>query len=496
MAFACLCFVGLDASAAWVAPHPVRDAHVRLHAPIVPARRVTRPCLGKLVKEPAPELGRKYLAAGIATMAAWAACSVVGLSTHPLIKLPARHSVLSIAQALTPLPLVAAVFNSLRVSASTEGWWAMNRMTYRRLNLGVATSSLWLAAAAYFGPVFSAGYKMYPVKFAGVVTVIHLATAAFCLGVWVRSVRSSPPPIDGHYLPRMVRGAIGSLLSLLPQSSETNTLSASGSATHHDDPETLAGSDGRNEYALACMLFLFFAVMPNVVKFPLATVPTFLGARLSRAASAWTFLAAVAAYVLKDASQRGRIHSGTTFRFLRLGLIASSGAHLVLVALKLAGIDGGMEGLVKFYPGVLSCPKVGAASLMMHALVVFAALTPPPKVAKPKSSKAAASAVPVAKVAAPAVAAAVPAAPAAPLVPDGAANGKLNIGEKVSWKGKSGTVRFVGPTSFAPGEWIGVELDSADGMHNGIVLGQRYFLCAERHGVFAQSTDLKVLATA
>jgi hypothetical protein len=51
--------------------------------------------------------------------------------------------------------------------------------------------------------------------------------------------------------------------------------------------------------------------------FPIAGVGTLGLGPLSRAGAAWTFLAAVVAYVLKDATQRGRIHSGKTFRFLR-----------------------------------------------------------------------------------------------------------------------------------------------------------------------------------
>lgn len=267
----------------------------------------------------------------------------------------------------------------------------------------------------------------------------------------------------------------------MPQTSETGTQSSSGSASQLDDPDSPAGSDGRNEYAIASALFLWFAVMPNLVGFPLATVPTVLGKSLSRAASAWTLLAAVVAYVLKDASQRGRIHSGTTFRYLRYGLIASSGAHLLLIVVKLAGIDGGRAALHQFYPGALANPKVALASLVMHALVVFAALTPPAKVAKKASTAVAVSSAHVA-------AAATSAAPAA-------SASDLSIGQRVSWNGTPGTVRYIGPISLAPGDWIGVELDSGNGQHDGTVMGVRYFSCSSAAGaVFAKPEQLQIEA--
>ena len=68
---------------------------------------------------------------------------------------------------------------------------------------------------------------------------------------------------------------------------------------------------------MAALLFASFAFMPFLVPFPFAGVATLGLGPLSRAGAAWSFLAAVAAYVLKDATQRGRIHSGKTFRFLR-----------------------------------------------------------------------------------------------------------------------------------------------------------------------------------
>lgn len=46
--------------------------------------------------------------------------------------------------------------------------------------------------------------------------------------------------------------------------------------------------------------------------------------------------------------------------------------------------------------------------------------------------------------------------------------------------------RWVGPTHFSDGIWIGVELDTPDGRNDGEVQGTRYFNCTPGHGVFVR----------
>eukprot|EP00752_Nemacystus_decipiens_P009616 g8593.t1 len=53
-------------------------------------------------------------------------------------------------------------------------------------------------------------------------------------------------------------------------------------------------------------------------------------------------------------------------------------------------------------------------------------------------------------------------------------------------KGILGVVRWVGPTHFSAGVWVGVELDSCEGKNDGEVQGSRYFTCAAGHGVFVR----------
>ena len=50
---------------------------------------------------------------------------------------------------------------------------------------------------------------------------------------------------------------------------------------------------------------------------------------------------------------------------------------------------------------------------------------------------------------------------------------------------KPGRLRYVGGVHFVAGQWCGIELDDADGLHDGVVDGVRYFTCRDGHGIFA-----------
>lgn len=67
----------------------------------------------------------------------------------------------------------------------------------------------------------------------------------------------------------------------------------------------------------------------------------------------------------------------------------------------------------------------------------------------------------------------------------------FKIGDKI-WVGgtKQGTVKYIGDTKFAPGEWAGVELDEAQGKNDGSVGGEVYFSCPPNHGVFSRCNRL------
>jgi len=56
--------------------------------------------------------------------------------------------------------------------------------------------------------------------------------------------------------------------------------------------------------------------------------------------------------------------------------------------------------------------------------------------------------------------------------------------------GRVGVARYVNQTRFAPGTWIGVELDKPEGEHDGTVVGVRYFSCAHGYGTFVKKSNI------
>ena len=247
--------------------------------------------------EPAALTAKAYTVAGVATTLAWSACAFTA---------GAR------AQALAPLPLAVAVLCALN-SAASVGWKRLQSATYRRLNLGFAASSAYLALAASFSsPLW--------VKVAA--TSSHAFAFGLCMWVWARSV--PPAPRVGPYALRLLRGLSGSLWALAPK----------GGAS--DDPDAAQAKSGANEYALCTLGFGLCSLLD------------------ASAFSAWTYLAAAVCYVLKDAAERGRLDA-STFTYLRRGILFASGAQCAL-ALALGGIS---------------------AIFVAHAFAVLAAATPP-----------------------------------------------------------------------------------------------------------------------
>ncbi|KAI5304859.1 Dynactin subunit 1 [Ascosphaera atra] len=59
--------------------------------------------------------------------------------------------------------------------------------------------------------------------------------------------------------------------------------------------------------------------------------------------------------------------------------------------------------------------------------------------------------------------------------------------------GRHATIRFIGETHFAPGEWVGIELDEPTGKNDGAVQGERYFDCEPRYGMFIRPSAVTAI---
>lgn len=73
---------------------------------------------------------------------------------------------------------------------------------------------------------------------------------------------------------------------------------------------------------------------------------------------------------------------------------------------------------------------------------------------------------------------------------EGRLTARFRLGQRVLFEAQGGlelcTIRFVGCTTFAEGEWVGLELDRRVGKNDGSVRGTSYFRCAPLHGIFCR----------
>lgn len=72
--------------------------------------------------------------------------------------------------------------------------------------------------------------------------------------------------------------------------------------------------------------------------------------------------------------------------------------------------------------------------------------------------------------------------------------GDLTPGQVISLPdGRRAVIRFVGDAHFAPGSWVGIELEEPTGKNDGSVQGERYFECDPGFGMFIRPTAVAAL---
>ena len=286
-----------------------------------------------------------YQLSGAATCAAWAACSWVSLARVPFGTMPTLHNGLCVASALAPLPLIWSFF-AATAHGAIKGWKQLSLLTYRRLNLALATASIASLLALFYAPAATNGIVSYgrgPLLW--VLAAAYSSAASLTVAAFARTNKPGAWTLNPLAL---IASGVDVGVDLLANILPTPTLTP------------LQG--GANKYAVLSVGFGLLTAL-QLGSFPLATVPSFLGARLARGYAAWTLLAAVACHGLHDAADRGRL-IGTTYRYLKRGLERFAGYHLLLVLVK-AVVDSPAR-----YPAALQCPAWSLASIAIFALVL------------------------------------------------------------------------------------------------------------------------------
>ena len=214
-------------------------------------------------------------------------------------------------------PIGAVSCFAALAAASKDSWEELGAPTCRRLNLGLVTagvaSALWVDFAPHLtqlpGTTPLASHQAYSGLQRAALIGSFGSAAALSAAVWARSL---PEEVRGNPLAwpgRIADGVAKSLVSLAPKSA--------------DDPVSV-------KYALLCSSFLLFTAVPILASpsFPLSVIPSWTGRRLSRAFPAWTFLAAVSTYNLKEAAENGKLLADSTCRTLSKGINGFGAVYL------------------------------------------------------------------------------------------------------------------------------------------------------------------------
>jgi hypothetical protein len=296
------------------------------------------------------------------SLIAWFTVSWEALMTpHPNPAVAAtlclRHDVLTTSQAIAfQFPVITAAFLALQQNNGEDV------TLHRRLLLGIASMSLWTGSGVYFCKIFSRGYELFSNPTRYTVATVQGMIAFWALTTWKKSIQGT----RGSCISRLLRGIVGSAVSLFQSNQETM-----------DSPDLEQENDAAL-YTATTLGILLLAVMPQLVGFPTATIPTILGKRFSRTSSGIIFLASVLTYCVRDFSIKSSSQDDTlpeAIATLRRGLSVGAIGHLFLVIGKLIGIDGGGlllpgNGLWEFYPSMVNASRA-ATSLM---IVTFSTL--------------------------------------------------------------------------------------------------------------------------
>eukprot|EP00617_Octactis_speculum_P018074 CAMPEP_0185760628 /NCGR_PEP_ID=MMETSP1174-20130828/19536_1 /TAXON_ID=35687 /ORGANISM="Dictyocha speculum, Strain CCMP1381" /LENGTH=315 /DNA_ID=CAMNT_0028441531 /DNA_START=257 /DNA_END=1204 /DNA_ORIENTATION=+ len=265
-----------------------------------------------------------YRACGLATSAAWTTVVLTAIrSNQPLgaIMPSSTHGLFARAGALSAVPIIWSCYSVL-ASASKDSWEELGSPTCRRLNLALVTSGVGSALWVAFAPILTRIPDSGPLIISkGAIQGAHVAfqglqrasligaygSAALLSGaVWAHTLPEDVRKKPWTWAGRVADGVAQSLVTLAPK--------------FDCDPVNV-------KYSLLAASFGLFTVI-GFGPFPMAVMPSWTGRRCSRAFPAWTLLAAVSSYNLKDARESGKRFADKTYHTLSSGLTAFGGTYL------------------------------------------------------------------------------------------------------------------------------------------------------------------------
>mmetsp|Transcript_19335 Transcript_19335/g.29805 ORF Transcript_19335/g.29805 Transcript_19335/m.29805 type:complete len:393 (-) Transcript_19335:203-1381(-) len=311
-------------------------------------------------KPPVKLLQWAYAAAGMATTAGWGTMAYTTIRDNQPAgaMMPCwQHPVFARIGAMSAASLILGSFASLAATcceSDAESWEELgdSSPSFRRQNLALATtgvaSSLWVRFADVVTKIPGSNPVASHQSYSGIMQsrLIGAYGSAGLLGalVWARCLpEDSRNPLT--WPKRIGDGVSKAIVSIAPK--DVN------------DPVQV-------KYALITSSMLIFTGMQTVCNMPVSVIPSWTSRRLSRAFPIYTFLGAVTAFDLKEATENGRILVDKNYRYLSSGIKGFGALYL-----------GARAGAICFDPSfpehfgmVNQVPGLAVAAMLMVGLTL------------------------------------------------------------------------------------------------------------------------------
>ena len=290
-----------------------------------------------------------YAMAGIATTAAWTTVVYTTIrSNQPLGALMPtwQHGFFARVGAWSAVPLLVGSYTSLITSCQSQ---SLQSKTAQRLNLGLAAAGLGSVLWVWQAPLITKipgtdplqSHQAYQGLMKSGLMAAYGLGAAVCGGIWTQTSGS-----HWQQWPQQIcDGVAQGLVSLAPQD--------------RNDPVQV-------KYSLLATGFLFLTGLQLVSTHPTSVIPSWTGRRLARAFPAWTLLAAVMAFDLKEATERGVLQAQQQYRFMAQGL---KGFGILYLSAKVGAIFGDPS-FPASYHAVELVPGWAAAAIVFVGLTL------------------------------------------------------------------------------------------------------------------------------